>query len=210
MKKRKISSGPIREKARTMDRIVQAFGRLFKREGHAGINSSAVARESNYNRSLINRYFGSLDGLTETYIKQTDFWGKENNVLKEILSNEKPIEGKNEIQELLQNLFSEMLSNTELQNLILWEISEETDIMKKVAKDRETMGENLFSRLENEGKKDIDIRAVLALQIAGIYYLSLHSKVNGSTFCGIDIKTTEGQSRINNALNSIIELTFKK
>ena len=209
MKKRKVSSGPIREKARAMDRIVQAFGRLFKREGHAGISSSAVARESNYNRSLINRYFGSLDGLTETYIKQTDFWGNENNVLKEILSDEKAIEGKNEIQELLQNLFSEMLSNTELQNLILWEISEETDIMKKVAKDRETMGEHLFSKLENNNKES-DIRAILALQIAGIYYLALHSKVNGSTFCGIDIKTTEGQSRINNALNNIIELVLKK
>ncbi|MBV7441440.1 TetR/AcrR family transcriptional regulator [Weeksellaceae bacterium TAE3-ERU29] len=210
MKKRKVSSGPIREKARTMDRIVQAFGRLFKREGHAGISSSAVARESNYNRSLINRYFGDLDGLVETYIKQTDFWGDTNPVLKDILSNEKTIEDKKDIQDLLQNLFSEMLDNKELQNLILWEISEESDIMKKVARDREAMGENLFSKLENANKEDVDIRALLALQIAGIYYLALHSKVNGSTFCGIDINTSEGQSRINNALSKITELAVKK
>lgn len=57
---------------------------------------------------------------------------------------------------------------------------------------------------------DIDLRAVCSLQIAGIYYLILHAKVNGSTFCEIDINTQDGKEAIKTALAKVINLVYKE
>ena len=55
---------------------------------------------------------------------------------------------------------------------------------------------------------DVNLRATLALLIGGIYYLSLHAKSNGSTFCGIDINIDEGKSQIDDTIKNIIYHTF--
>lgn len=92
--------------------------------------------------------------------------------------------------------------------ILLWELSEDFDIMKKVAREREILGEELFSLLKNKPNSNVDLQAILAVQIAGLYYLSIHAKSNGSLFCGIDINTPEGRQRIINSMENIIDLVM--
>ena len=103
------------------------------------------------------------------------------------------------------------MNDKALQKIIHWELGEKNKVLRKVSDSRETLGEELFRLVEPAFEaSDIDIRAMLALQIGGLYYLSLHAKANGSLFCGIDINHPEGKERISKALKKVVELCYKE
>lgn len=210
-KKRKVSSGPIREKARTMRKLISAVGRVIQKKGYAGLNVASVSKEAGVDRRLVYTYFGSLDNLIEIYIKQKDYWSSS---VKEdfVASLEDDTELKSEdIFNLLQGQFDAVLKDKALQKIIHWELGEKNKILREISDNRELLGEVLFKRIEPSFEEtNIDIRAILALQIGGLYYLSLHAKANGSLFCGIDINERKGKERIEKALESVLSLCYQK
>ena len=68
-------------------------------------------------------------------------------------------------------------------------------------KQEEETGEEILSVIAPDFENvDVDIREGLALLVGGIYYLTLHAKGNGSTFCGIDLNEEQGKQRIGDAV----------
>lgn len=208
---RKIVDGPVRNIKRTKNKLLLAVGKLFSNEGYTGLNIKRIAEEANLDRKLIYTYFGSLDNLLREYFEQKDFWDPfYNKFISEILNNEKKL-GVDDVFTILHGQFDAVLYNKEFQKTIHWEISEKSDIMRKIADERELIGKRLFQLTEDHFKQsNVDFPAAMALQIAGIYYLGLHAKINGSTFCGIDINTSDGRSRIENSIKTIIEDLYEK
>lgn len=206
---RKVTSGPVREKARTMNKLIMAVGKVIQKQGYAGLNIANICKEAGLDRRLVYTYFGSLDNLVETYIKQKDYWKSD---AKETITTilEENAELKSEdIVKLLQGQFDAVLKDKTLQKIIHWELGEKNKVLRKVSDSREVLGEKLFKLTEPHfEEKGIDIRAILALQIGGLYYLSLHAKSNGSLFCGIDINQTDGKERISKALEKVVELCY--
>ncbi len=210
-KERKTTRGPIREKSRTMDKLVDAVGSLLLKKGYTGINGLSIAKEAKVDSSLIYNYFGSVNKLIEAYIKKTDFWTPDTNEqLQDILENQSKLD-QADIIHLLQNQFTAVLSKKERQRILLWEISESNTVLRKVSQDREDLGEKLFELVEGDFQHThLDLRAILAILISGLYYLSLHAANNGTTFCGVDINEPEGKGRIDGALQQIINLCYEK
>lgn len=210
-KKRKVSSGPIREKVRTMDRLVSAVGKVIENEGYAGLNVAAISKQAGLDRRLVYTYFGSLDNLVETYVKQKDYWNYDaKEKIISILAGNTYLESEDIIQ-LLQGQFDAVLEDKALQKILHWELGEKHNILRKLSDSRELLGEELFRRGEPifEGT-NIDIRAILALQIGGLYYLALHAKSNGGLFCGIDVNEFDGKQRVAKALEKIIQLCYQQ
>lgn len=109
----------------------------------------------------------------------------------------------------MQNQIDNFYDNPEMQKLILWEISKKTKIMYEVCEEREHLGSKVFELTDKELQgRNIDIRAVTALLVAGIYYMVLHAKSTDTTFCEIDINQPEGMQRIKNAISLILENTY--
>src|SRR5690554_269838 len=132
-KVRKVSSGPIREKARTMNKIIAAVGTVIKDLGYPGLTIANISKASGTDRKLIYTYFGTLDHLVETYIKQKDYWNFE--AQKEtlnILNNIKKIDSTI-ITALLQGQFDAILNDFERQKIIHWELGEKNDILRKIS-----------------------------------------------------------------------------
>ncbi len=204
MKTRKPSEGLIRNKQRTKEKIIKATEVVFKEKGYTGLNTANITKEAGVNHTLIRKYFGSLENLIEEYVKQKDFWQLSNNERINNLLKNKQNPSKFDIVLLLNDMFDKIFKGEELQKILLWELSEDNEIMKKVAQEREILGEGLFSLLNGNDK--FDLRATLAVQIAGLYYLSIHAKSNGSSFCGININTTEGRQRIINSVENIVDM----
>ena len=99
----------------------------------------------------------------------------------------------------------------ELQQILLWELSEPNPVLRKISDDREALGELLFQFVEPAFKEtSLDLRAILAVLISGVYYSALHAVNNGSTFCGIDVMQPEGQERIKGALSQVMNLCYEK
>lgn len=210
-RKRKVVDGPLRNKERTKEKLVRAVGKILAKEGHTGLTTVNIGRAAKVDRKLIYKYFGSFENLIETYFKENDFWEPGyNKFIAELLLKKKPLTLQ-DMMTILEGQFENMLSNQVFQKTILWEISQKSRLMRKMSDEREQVGKQLFHLTEESFKgSGMDLQAILALQIAGIYYLTLHAKMNGSTFCGIDISLPEGEERIREALEEILKHTCKK
>jgi len=210
-KERKRTSGAIRDKERTKDKMVQAVGKVLLKKGYTGLNATAVAKEAGVDKSLVWTYFGSLNNLVEEYISQRDFWKfKAKDSIENLTVVPKEV-NEHDMAALLQFQFQALLEDEILQRIMLWGISEKKDFLRNLSDEREIIGEAIFKNIDPQFKdSNIDIRGILAILVAGIYYLVLHGKINGSLFCGINLNTVNGEKRIKESISQIISMAYKK
>ncbi|MCW3162157.1 TetR/AcrR family transcriptional regulator [Chryseobacterium oryctis] len=209
---RKVVQGPIRDKEKTKQKLLAAVGKILKTKGYSGLKVSKIALVAGFDKKLIYEYFGSTDKLIDEYIKSQDYWSKLSP--NDIAENIDLSDGGQELSKIaLINQFESLKKNKELQKIILWELSENKPILKKLADERKELGDNLFKNItdpyfgEEKAKK---FRAVMAIMISGLYYLNIHTATNGSTFCGLDMKSAEGRAEIEKAIVDIIDSSYKK
>ncbi|WP_069661296.1 TetR/AcrR family transcriptional regulator [Arcticibacter eurypsychrophilus] len=206
---RKKYQGVINNKDRSMQKLIEAVGTIIKTKGYTGLTATNIAGAADLNRRLITLYFGTIDNLIDTYVRSKDYWiaaaGDAVDMIKvNIGENTRPI-----IESLLHNQLDYFCDNEEMQKIVLWQISQSTQIMKEVCEERELLSKNFFALSDVELKaRGVDLRAVSALLVAGIYYLVLHAKSTDSLFCEIDLNTQEGMDRIKKAISLILEKTY--
>lgn len=206
---RKIYEGEKNNKARTMGKLVSAVGVVLKDKGYTGLTIANISKVAGVDRKLITLYFGSVENLVETYIKGKDYWiGATKGA--EAYFNETPNkDAKAFLESLILDYMEEFSKNEEMQKVVTWQVSEKSDIMSHVTKEREKMSALCFAFTDKELQgKDIDLRAVSAILVSAIYHLILHAKYTDSTFCEVDIQTDEGMDRIRKAVKQILDLVF--
>ncbi|MEG0760157.1 Bacterial regulatory protein, tetR family [Chryseobacterium sp. MOF25P] len=205
---RKVVQGPIRDKEKTKQKLLNAVGKILKTKGYSGLMVSKIAAVAGFDKKLIYEYFGSTDKLIDEYIKSQDYWSR--------FAPEGDIDlsdGGKELSKLaILNQFETLKKNKELQKILVWEMSESRPILKKLLDQREEVGEELFKNITDPhfGDKAEEYRAITAILVAGIYHLNLYTGHNGSTFCGIEMKTEEGRKKIEKALVDIIDYAYSK
>jgi len=203
MAKRPRQKG-IKNKPATMREFISAVGNILKLEGHTGLRVNRIARYSGRNRSLIGRYFSGLAGLQRAYIMEKDYWIP---FFKRFVLTD--ADGIAEIKEtftsLMQENFRFFLSNPEMQNIILWQISESNELMTEISTNRELAGENLFKVTDPYFQDtNVNFRAVIGLLLGGIYYMVLHARTNKSVVSGIDLNEELDQVELSRTIEQII------
>lgn len=207
---RKTYQGEKNNKQRTMDKLVQAVGTVLGREGYTGLTLSKIAEAAGVDRKQISNYFGTVENLVEIYIKGKDYWISATVGAIDALADSKGGRSRSFLEGLLLGQIDELMANEEMQKTILWQLSEKTDIMSHVVQGREQLSSLFFRFSDKEfAGKDIDLRGISSILVAGIYYLVLHSKTTDSTFCEIDIRTEEGMDRIRDAVKTLLRLTYE-
>lgn len=206
---RKVVQGPIRDKEKTKQKLLAAVGKILKTRGYSGLKVSKIAAVAGFDKKLIYEYFGSTEKLIDEYIRSQDYWSKMNQEGVEVDISDG---GKELSKVAILNQYEHVKRNKELQKIILWGLSESKPILKKVADDREDIGEMLFTNIIDPHFKDKSIRyrAIAALLVSGSYYLNLYTGYNASKFCGIDLKTDEGRKEIEKAIVEIIDFAYEK
>ncbi|MBB5637594.1 AcrR family transcriptional regulator [Pedobacter cryoconitis] len=208
---RKTTEGPIRNKEKTRLKLLNAVGEIIRTEGYKGLGVNNIATKAKADKKLIYLYFESVDKLVEAYVRQKDYWETFSEGIQILIEEHKGNFGKDLASKILVDQFNFFLQAEEMQKVILWEISEKNELMREIADARETLGNELFKLTDPQFENtNVDIRAIQALLIGGIYYLVLHAKSNGSTFCGIDINEQTGQQRIINSLKQVVEWTYNE
>ncbi|MFB9052130.1 TetR/AcrR family transcriptional regulator [Formosa undariae] len=201
---RKKYQGEINDKERSKQKLINAVGKILKTKGYTGLTATNIAKAAGLSRRLISTYFDSVDDLVETYVRNKDYWTAASGKVEDMLKDHDKRDTKKMIDEILQNQLEYFYNNTEMQKIILWEISEKSQIMYDACEERERLGSKVFALADKEleGK---DIRAVSAILVAAIYYMVLHAKSTDTLFCEIDINQPEGMQRIKNAISSILQ-----
>ena len=189
----------------TKRKLVNAVGKIIAKEGYHNIKVNNIEKVSGVSKKSIYDYFGGLDGLVSTYLKQVDYW---KDLDYEAISSQ-GTDNSNVTAENLFNILNQNLikfsDSKEMQKIVLWGISERNATIRSITDEREQIGNHVFRNFDTEHHAgDLDLRAAMAIFISSIYYMLLHSENNGSTMCGIDFSTQEGKQRILSTMKRIL------
>ena len=207
---RKVTDGPVRNKERTKENLISALGEILKKDGFSGLNISRVAEKAKVDRRLIYDYFGSLEGLVKEYLNTNDYWKMSPEEVGDIVETSKADAGRTLAYNVLENQFDSLIKNEEMRRIITRGLSEKLPILKALDLKREDIGNQVLTEVFDkhfEGS-DKNFRALYALLMGGVYYLTLHAKMQENPFCGIDLQQPSGQEEIKKALKQFIELAY--
>ena len=138
--------------------------------------------------------FENLESFMSEFVKRYDYWFSD--ILKDVNSQ---ATNSDNLTAILQHIFQELNNDSIMLELLRWEVANNNSITTRTAMLREVHILPLVTEFEARFKeKDIDIAALTALIIGGLYYLSLHK--DRSPFSGIDINNENGSKRILNAI----------
>ncbi|GGN13111.1 TetR family transcriptional regulator [Dyadobacter beijingensis] len=200
-----------KDKEETKKKLIQAAGEIFMKKGYQGLRAARIADVAGVSKTLIYRYFGTVEELFKAYLAQKDFWLAMEGQVEELLEDSRPDFGKQLAKQILEAQIIYFFQNKEMQEIMRWQISEPNQIARTMADSRELLGEELLSLsdpyFQNSG---VNLRALLAIIIPGIYYLVLNAKVNGSTFCGININRKEDMEELQKIVKQAIDWCYEK
>jgi len=134
----------LKNKEETKRKLIAAVAHIFRNEGYGGLGMNKVAKLAEVSKKLIYRYFGNFEGLVEAYVVETDYWMLFSGQLRQ-LSVPKDIDGaKRLISYVLKNQFLYFHEDKGMQELILWELSSNSDLMRSIHRTREMMGQQIL------------------------------------------------------------------
>jgi AcrR family transcriptional regulator len=183
--------------------LIDAVGALIAEDGFEALGVRRVAEMAGVNKTLIYRYFGSLDGLIVAYMKKHDFWLN--------ISPEKPdtADIRTYMKAFYRREITEYRDNTALKRLRRWELSSDKEFVADLRTRREKAGVQFlemmagFARLEKT-----QVQAITALVDAGIAYLAMFEE-NCRMYNGIDIQSDRGWKQIAEGIDALIDIIVK-
>ncbi|MEJ2903102.1 TetR/AcrR family transcriptional regulator [Pedobacter panaciterrae] len=206
---KKRYQGALNDKDRSKQKLIQAVGIVIQDKGYTGLTVTNISKAAGLDRKLIKLYFGSVDNLIEIYVKSKDYWVAATGDAGIMIENNQGKDTKQILKNLLLNQLDYFYENEEMQKIVLWQISQRSQIMYQVCEEREQLSSTFFALTDKELKgNDVDLRAIAGLLVAGIYYMVLHAKTTDSLFCEIDINNPEGMKRIKEAISLVLEYAY--
>jgi len=200
-----------KDKEETKKRLIDATGEIFMTKGYSGLTAPKIANIAGVSKTLVYRYFGNVEELFKAYLLQKDYWVGYLGDVDHLVELSKIDFGQSLIKQLLENQMNYFYGNREMQQMIRWQINEANSISRGLADSRERMGEEILDITDTYFKDSgVNFRALSALFVSGIYFLVLNARVNGSTFCGIDINKKEDMRAITETLKQAIDWAYEK
>lgn len=194
---------PERDRETTERRILDTIGQMISENGFEKIGINAVATQSGVSKILIYRYFGSVEGLMATYIRQHDFWI---NFPQELPERDKLPEY---LKQMFRSQIEQLRSNPTLRRLHRWELSSDNEIIVKLREQRENAGMQRIKRIsELTGYPLKELEVLASVLTASITYLVMLEE-----FCpvynGIPLNHNSGWEQITQGIDSLIDKVFQ-
>lgn len=192
-----------RDREMTEDKLINAVGELIVEDGFESLGVRKVAERAGVNKTLIYRYFESLDGLIYAYMKKHDFWVN--------VKNEQPdtSDVRGYLKAFYRKEIAEYRGNTVLKRLRRCELSSEKDFIVAVRAQREKNGIQFFEMVSGFSRLDKEqLRSISALLDTGIAYLAMLEE-NCRMYNGIDIQSDKGWQQIAEGIDALIDIIMK-
>ncbi len=194
----------------TKQQILDAASEIVIEQGFSALTATEIASRIGKDRTIVNHHFGNLANLKRVYIRGKDYWLPFFERFR-LSAAPKAFEVQHLFTELMQENFRYFRNNVEMQKIILWQISENTPLMRRISEERETEGAKLLHTADAFFKDSgISFKAVEALLLGGIYYVVMHAENNKSTVCGIDANLERDRALLLDTIGQIIGWAWEK
>ena len=195
---------PRRSKANLIECINNAAEDQIKKDGFSNVLVTDIIKRAKIEPAVFYNRFENLESFMSEFVKRYDYWFSD--ILKDVNSQ---ATNSDNLTAILQHLFKELNNDSIMLELLRWEVANNNSITTRTAMLREGHILPLVTEFEARFKeKDIDIAALTALIIGGLYYLSLHK--DRSPFSGIDINNENGSKRILNAIKYFVDKIYEE
>lgn len=182
--------------------VLNAVSTLIEEVGFANVTLTGVAQRAQIEASVFYRRYDNLDELFDVYVRKFDYWLSG---LAELMPSN--LSDEDTFKWIIRNLTHALYKNKGMQQLLIWELSEDNYVTRRTATMREKVNETLIKLMESKfADSGIDINTITAHMISGVYYLILHR--NMSKFCDVDFSTRKGRYRLDAALDMMISVFF--
>lgn len=182
--------------------ILDAANRLIEKDGFAKLTVTGIIHEAKIEPTQFYNRYEDLYKFIDEYVKRYDYW------FSDVAKSQKQSRDDKELYtNIITSLFQSLLENKVMQELLKWELANNNETSQRTARLRELHTLPLSEKYDKLfSNSDIDIVAISALLIGGIYYLILHDRL--STFSGINLNTESDRERILNAISRLSEILF--
>jgi len=203
MDKKKTTRKVRRTNEQLVNDILDATESMVAKQGFIDIPLTKFVSEAGIDPNVFYRRYTTIYDIYDELAKKYDFWV--NDTID--LSKQKKLGDRHFMAETLKELHNNLKCNSVMQKLLLWELNEINETTKRTSALRDTMNPSLLNYYGQIFKdSEINIHGILALFIAGIYYLTLHRGI--ATFCYIDFSTKEGIEVLNSTIDQLIDVLF--
>ncbi len=193
-----------RTKADIETSILQATKELIEKKGFKDLTISAIANHAKIETVVFYNRYTDLDDLLDKFVRSYDYWM--NDAIKFDPVN---LDVKQNNENLLLGLIDSINSNKVMQQLLAWELIDNNEITQRTADNRERYSKKIINYFsERFEDSEIDICAISALLISGIYYLAMHKHI--STFCFIDFNTKEGIDLLKKSVKGLLDKMYSR
>ncbi len=186
-----------RDSNRTKRKLLDAVGKIIAEQGFTELKVINISEVSGVDKKLIYFHFGDMNGLITAFLTSNDFWINSDLPLGQL--------NKETAFDVFKNQFLTLDKSDLLKRLLVWELSEHNEALRHIADKREELGEQFIKAYNEQQKTEEDVNPIFALIVAGIYYMTIHSTVNGRTFCGLNLKKKKDKERLLAGIKRIID-----
>ena len=180
--------------------IAKAAESLIKKKGFASMLVTELIKKARIEPLVFYNRYDNLSDFYDEFVRQYDYW------FKDILTGiEFPADSEVGYVSILKDVQKALQDKSVMLELLRWEIAEGNETTVRTAMLREMHTMPLVDAYGAKFK-NIDVVALSALVIGGIYYLNLHR--DRSKFSDIDLNTEQGQARIEKALEEFGHIIF--
>lgn len=195
---------PRRSKADIEDAIHKAAVSQIKKKGFSLALVTDIVKRAKIEPVVFYNRYKNLDEFYDTFVKDYDYWLSD--LVRDSIEN---IDSEEAYSNVIEKILNNLLSDDIMTELLRWEVAEGNNITERTARLRTMHAVDIFRNFEEKHADiGIDVTAVSALLVAGIYYMLLHK--DRSNMIGIDINQAAGKRRIVNAIREISRLIFQE
>lgn len=182
--------------------VMEAVGSLIEEVGFGKVTLTGIAVRAKIEPTVFYRRYTNLEQLFDEYTHKYDYWLAG---ITELMPTDLSQEAS--MKWILKNLIRALHKNKGMQQLLIWELSDDNATTRRTASLREKINEKLIQEMEQLfDSTGIDLNVLAALMISGIYYLILHR--DRSTFCNVDFSSKTGRERLENTVDQLVSLIF--
>ena len=192
-----------RSSEQTKKKILDSLENLITREGFTGVGVNAVAREAAVDKVLIYRYFGSMEGLLQSFADEKELCPG-SAALLENLPNEASLQ---EIASRIVTSHGMALQKSPLaQELLCWELTEQNPLSLLFGKEME---KRELKALADKGiVPEEDAKILTVIMLCGLQYLILRGR-NDNPMMDIDYSVEETREKVDTVIDSAMKAFFE-
>ena len=188
-----------RDRERTKGKILKAVGEVIEQHGTEKVGVNLIARTAGVNKVLIYRYFESVDGLMEQYVKSGEYTSTMGDEYIDNMNIVPPEERSQVLSELMQTFLTDLRERKATRDLLRWEIGTGKSMLSDARNQIATRIVEKVGELPNFK----DTSALMAFLTAGIYYMTIATDYR-EKMIDVDLHSDEGWKRIENVIHRII------